>query len=97
MLSVGNANIFPAHFGGLSAVLAAGMPVVTGAGGQLTVGMPGSAAAAAAAAAVAAGLMPGNEMNSPSPDMFTTVRYILSFIPPWWSLFDHDRHFFFVL
>ena len=76
MLSVGNANIFPAHFGGLSAVLAAGMPVVTGAGGQLAVGhMPGSAAAAAAAAAVAAGLMPGNEMNSPSPDMFTTVRY----------------------
>jgi len=67
MLSVGNANIFPAHFGGLSAVLAAGMPVVTGAGGQLAVGhMPGS---------VAAGLMPGNEMNSPSPDMFTTVRY----------------------
>ncbi len=78
MLSVGNANIFPAHFGGLSAALAAGMPVVTGAGGQLAVGhMPGSAAAAAAAAAaaVAAGLMPGNEMNSPSPDMFTTVRY----------------------
>ena len=68
MLSVGNASIFPAHFGGLSAALA-GLPVAAG---------PAAVAAAAAAAAAAHGhLIPSAEMNSPSPDMFTAIRYIL--------------------